>query len=160
MTDKHNEEFCSYFLQLLDRLNHEDRIEIELMINEMVTNAMSKFRKDFQEILEYPDDMDNVTIVPSIQRVESTFSTLRRVESIDNLAKQKVLSETMFRQNRTLDWVLQKENYKEIITEATTSQNRRQTLENDKKEDSEMEKVLYNRRLVLQPLLKKRKKND
>ena len=164
MTDKHNiphnEEFCSYFLQLLDRLNNEDRMEMEIMINQMVMNAMFKFRKDFQDILDYPADIDNVTIVPSIQRVESTFSTLRRLETVDNLAKQKVFSETMFRQNRTLDWVLQNEDYKEIITEATTSQNRLRTLDNDNKEDSEMEKVLYNRRLVLQPLLKKRKKND
>ena len=120
---------------------------------------MSKFKKDFYDILGYPADMDNVTIVPSIQRVESTFSTLRRVENVDNLSKQKVFGETVFRHNKTLEWVLQNENYEEIIIEATASKNRLSTLQNDKLEDSNMDRTLYNRRLVLQPQLKKRKKN-
>ena len=152
-------QFCNYYLQLLDLLNNHDLMEIEMMIYEMVMNAMSKFKKDFYDILGYPADMDNVTIVPSIQRVESTFSTLRRVENVDNLSKQKVFGETVFRHNRTLEWVLQNENYEEIIIEATASKNRLLTLQNDKMEDSNMDRTLYNRRLVLQPQLKKRRKN-
>ena len=152
-------QFCNYYLQLLDLLNNHDLMEIEMMIYEMVMNAMSKFKKDFYDILGYPADMDNVTIVPSIQRVESTFSTLRRVENVDNLSKQKVFGETVFRHNKTLEWVLQNENYEEIIIEATASKNRLSTLQNDKLEDSNMDRTLYNRRLVLQPQLKKRKKN-
>ena len=152
-------QFCNYYLQLLDLLNNHDLMEIEMMIYEMVMNAMSKFKKDFYDILGYPADMDNVTIVPSIQRVESTFSTLRRVENVDNLSKQKVFGETVFRHNRTLEWVLQNENYEEIIIEATASKNRISTLQNDKLEDSNMDRTLYNRRLVLQPQLKKRRKN-
>ena len=159
MHDKHNMQFCNYYLQLLDLLNNHDLMEIEMMIYEMVMNAMSKFKKDFYDILGYPADMDNVTIVPSIQRVESTFSTLRRVENVDNLSKQKVFGETVFRHNRTLEWVLQNENYEEIIIEATASKNRLLTLQNDKMEDSNMDRILYNRRLVLQPQLKKRRKN-
>ena len=159
MHDKHNMQFCNYYLQLLDLLNNHDLMEIEMMIYEMVMNAMSKFKKDFYDILGYPADMDNVTIVPSIQRVESTFSTLRRVENVDNLSKQKVFGETVFRHNRTLEWVLQNENYEEIIIEATASKNRISTLQNDKLEDSNMDRTLYNRRLVLQPQLKKRRKN-
>ena len=159
MMDKHNMDFCSYYLELLDLLNNHDRMEIQVMINEMVMNAMSKFKKDFYDILGYPADMDNVTIVPSIQRVESTFSTLRRVENVDNLSKQKVFGETVFRHNKTLEWVLQNENYEEIIIEATASKNRLLTLQNDKMEDSNMDRILYNRRLVLQPQLKKRRKN-
>ena len=152
-------QFCNYYLQLLDLLNNHDLMEIEMMIYEMVMNAMSKFKKDFYDILGYPADMDNVTIVPSIQRVESTFSTLRRVENVDNLSKQKVFGETVFRHNKTLEWVLQNENYEEIIIEATASKNRLLTLQNDKMEDSNMDRILYNRRLVLQPQLKKRRKN-
>ena len=159
MHDKHNMQFCNYYLQLLDLLNNHDLMEIEMMIYEMVMNAMSKFKKDFYDILGYPADMDNVTIVPSIQRVESTFSTLRRVENVDNLSKQKVFGETVFRHNKTLEWVLQNENYEEIIIEATASKNRLLTLQNDKMEDSNMDRILYNRRLVLQPQLKKRRKN-
>ena len=158
MMDKHNMDFCSYYLELLDLLNNHDHMEIQVMINEMVMNAMSKFKKDFHDILQYPADIDNVTIVPSIQRVESTFSTLRRVETVDNLSKQNVFCETVFRQNKTLEWVLQKENYDEIIIEATSSKNRLSTLQNDRIEDSNMDRTLYNRRLVLQPQLKKRKR--
>ena len=66
--------------------------------------------------------------------------------------------ETVFRQNKTLEWVLQKENYEEIIIEATSSKNRLSTLQNDRIEDSNMDRTLYNRRLVLQPQLKKRKR--
>ena len=89
-------QFCNYYLQLLDLLNNHDLMEIEMMIYEMVMNAMSKFKKDFYDILGYPADMDNVTIVPSIQSVESTFSTLRRVENVDNLSKQNVFGETVY----------------------------------------------------------------
>ena len=158
MCDKHNTQFCADYLKLLDLLNDHDRVEIEVMINEMLMNAIAKFKKDFYDILEYPADIDNVTIVPSIQRVESTFSTLRRVENIDNLSKQKVFSETMFRQNKTMEWVLQEQNYEEIIAEATTSKNRLSTLKNDKIEDMDMDRTLYHRRLVLEPQLKKRRK--
>ena len=50
--------------------------------------------------------MLKLKVVTSIQRVESTFSTFRRVEQIDNLVKQKVFAETIFRKNKTLGWVL------------------------------------------------------
>ena len=48
-TDKHNEKFCSYYLQLLDRLNIQERMEIETMIHEMLMNKMPKFKKDFMK---------------------------------------------------------------------------------------------------------------
>ena len=41
---------------------------------------------------------------------------------------------------------------------SSTSKTRNETLKNDKEEDNEMDRVLYNRRLVLQPKLKKRKR--
>ena len=50
--------------------------------------------------------MLKLKVVTSIQKVESTFSTFRRVEQIDNLVKQKVFAETIVRKNKTLGWVL------------------------------------------------------
>ena len=41
--------------------------------------------------------------------------TFRRVEKVDNLSKQIIFSETEFRKNNTMGWILQKENAMEII---------------------------------------------
>ena len=59
--------------------------------------------------------MLKLKVVTSIQKVESTFSTFRRVEQIDNLVKQKVFAETIFRKNK----VLKNEKAEELILQAT-----------------------------------------
>ena len=158
MQEKHNEPFCDFYINLLGQLDIHDFREVQLTIHNMLVAALAKFRKDFDGILNYGPELDEITIVTSIQKVESTFSTYRRVEKIDNLAKQKQFSETVFRKNKTLQWVLQNENAEELIIKSSTSKTRNETLKNDKEEDNEMDRVLYNRRLVLQPKLKKRKR--
>ena len=75
---------------------------------------------------------------------------------IDNLSKQKRYSETVFRKNKTIDWVLTLDERGSILEEAFSSQNRIQASQNDKKEDFEMDCRQYNRRLV-QPHAKRRK---
>ena len=158
MQEKHNERFCDFYINLLGQLDIHDFREVQLTIHNMLVAALAKFRKDFDGILNYGPELDEITIVTSIQKVESTFSTYRRVEKIDNLAKQKQFSETVFRKNKTLQWVLQNENAEQLIIKSSTSKTRNETLKNDKEEDNEMDRVLYNRRLVLQPKLKKRKR--
>ena len=76
------------------------------------------------------------------------------------LLTQKIFAETIFRKNKTLEWVLKNENPQELVLQATNSKTRKETLQNDKEEDMEMDRILYNRRLVLQPKLKKRKKRE
>ena len=158
MPEKHNEHFCSFYINLMGQLGINDFQEVQLTIHDMLVAALSKFRKDFDGILEYGPELNEITIVTSIQKVESTFSTFRRVEKIENLAKQKIFAETIFRKNKTLEWVLKNENPKELVLQATNSKTRKETLQNDKEEDNEMDRILYNRRLVLQPKLKKTKK--
>ena len=144
----------------MGQLGIYDFQEVQVSIHDMLVAALSKFRKDFDGILEYGPELNEITIVTSIQKVESTFSTFRRVEKIENLAKQKVFAETIFRKNKTLEWVLKNEKAEELILQATTSKTRKETLQNDKEEDDQMDRILYNRRLVLQPKLKKRKKRE
>ena len=90
MDDKHNEDFCNYYENLLANLEFDQQKEIMLVIQEMMNRSLSKFFKDFEEFLDFPVEIENFVIVPSIQKVESTFSTYRRVETIDNLSKQKL----------------------------------------------------------------------
>ena len=109
---------------------------------------------------EYPTELDNCIISTSIQLVESTFSTFRRVEKVDNLSKQNIFSETEFRKNNVMGWILQKGNANEIISEATSSQTRQNQKRKNFEEDLEMDKKILNRRLVYEPTVPRKKRKD
>ena len=126
----------------------------------MLKEANAKFLKDFAIFTDFPVEIDNYIIAPSIQLVESTFSTYRRVEKVDNLSKQIVYSETEFRKNNVIDWVLQQENAENIISEATSSKTRKNTKRKNFDEDLEMDKKLLNRRLVYEPTIPKKRRKD
>ena len=114
----------------------------------MTKRALVKFEKDFNPIPQWPNDLDETTISTSIQKVESTFSTFRRVENIDNLSKHHILAETMFRENKTLDFIKAKSDSQEIIDSATSSKNQNDTIQKNKEEDFTMKTKKYNRRLL------------
>ena len=86
--------------------------------------------------------------------------TFRRVEKVDNLSKQVIFSETEFRKNNTMGWILQKENANEIISEATSSQTRQNQKRKNFEEDLEMDKKILNRRLVYEPTVPRKKRKD
>ena len=124
---------------------------------------MKRFAREFGTLTiftDFPVEIDNYIIAPSIQLVESTFSTYRRVEKVDNLSKQIVYSETEFRKNNVIDWVLQQENAENIISEATSSKTRKNTKRKNFDEDLEMDKKLLNRRLVYEPTIPKKRRKD
>ena len=121
---------------------------------------MKDFLKDYAVFEEYPTELDNCIISTSIQLVESTFSTFRRVEKVDNLSKQIIFSETEFRKNNVMGWILQKENANEIISEATSSQTRQNQKRKNYEEDLEMDKKILNRRLVYEPTVPRKKRKD
>ena len=129
-------------------------------LKEAFKEANAKFLKDFANFNDFPADVDNFIVAPSIQLVESTFSTYRRVEKVDNLSKQVIYSETEFRKNNVMDWVLQQENAEKIISEATSSQTRKNTKRKNFDEDLEMVRKLLNRRLVYEPTIPKKKRKD
>ena len=114
----------------------------------MTKRALVKFEKDFNHIPQWPNELDETTISTSIQKVESTFSTFRRVENIDNLSKHHILAETMFRKNKTLDFIKAKSDSQEIINSATSSKNQNDTIQKNKEEDFTMKTKKYNRRLL------------
>ena len=115
MTVKHNEQFCIEFEVLCGKLDVSQFQDIQNTLHQMLEQSNGKFLKDYAVFDEFPSELDNCIISPSIQLVESTFSTFRRVEKVDNLSKQVIFSETEFRKNNTMGWILQKENAMEII---------------------------------------------
>ena len=76
------------------------------------------------------------------------------------MSKQIVYSETEFRKNNVIDWVLQQENAENIISEATSSKTRKNTKQKNFDEDLEMDKKLLNRRLVYEPTIPKKRRKD
>ena len=137
-----------------------DAHDVQVTLHQMLTDANAKFLKDFASFNDFPADVDNFIVAPSIQLVESTFSTYRRVEKVDNLSKQVIYSETEFRKNNVINWVLQQENAEKIISEATSSQTRKNTKRKNFDEDLEMDRKLLNRRLVYEPTIPKKKRKD
>ena len=158
MPDKHNQQFCLEFEVLCGKLKNSHDVQVTL--HQMLTDANAKFLKDFASFNDFPADVDNFIVAPSIQLVESTFSTYRRVEKVDNLSKQVIYSETEFRKNNVIDWVLQQDNAENIITEATSSQTRKITRRKNIDEDLDMDRKLLNRRLVYEPTVPKKKRKD
>ena len=158
MPDKHNEKFCLEFEVLCGKLTSPHDVHVTL--HRMLKEANAKFLKDFAIFTDFPVEIDDYIIAPSIQLVESTFSTYRRVEKVDNLSKQIVYSETEFRKNNVIDWVLQQENAENIISEATSSKTRKNTKRKNFDEDLEMDKKLLNRRLVYEPTIPKKRRKD
>ena len=59
-----------------------------------------------------------------------------------------------------MDWVLQQENAEKIISEATSSQTRKNTKRKNFDEDLDMDRKLLNRRLVYEPTIPKKKRKD
>ena len=158
MPDKHNQKFCLEFEVLCGKLRNSHDVRVTL--HHMLKEANAKFLKDFANFNDFPADVDNFIVAPSIQLVESTFSTYRRVEKVDNLSKQVIYSETEFRKNNVINWVLQQENAEKIISEATSSQTRKNTKRKNFDEDLDMDRKLLNRRLVYEPTIPKKKRKD
>ena len=160
MTVKHNEQFCLEFEVLCRKLDKRQFQDIQATLHQMLEQSNGKFLKDYAVFEEYPTELDNCIISPSIQLVESTFSTFRRVEKVDNLSKQIIFSETEFRKNNVMGWILQKENANEIISEATSSQTRQNQKRKNFEEDLAMDKKILNRRLVYEPTVPRKKRKD
>ena len=76
------------------------------------------------------------------------------------MLQQVIYSETEFRKNNVINWVLQQENAEKIISEATSSQTRKNTKRKNFDEDLEMDRKILNRRLVYEPTIPKKKRKD
>ena len=78
MTVKHNEQFCLEFEVLCRKLDKKQFQEIQTTLHQMLEQSNGKFLKDYAAFDEFPTELDNCIISPSIQFILSEVELVWR----------------------------------------------------------------------------------